>query len=236
MLQDPLSPTLFSVNGRGDFQPSWGDGDCIFCRPLRRNPSGNPLLLRPAAEDPARATLDRLTHEWQLRNQLDRGWAVRPVELVHEGGCTSLVLEDPGGEPLLNLAAPMELSAFLRLAVAITATVSKVHRHGLVHKDLKPAHILVNCPDGEVRLTGFGLASRLLRERQTAKPPEFIAGTLPYMAPEQTGWMNRSVDCRSDLYSLGVTFYEMLTGALPFIASDPIAWIHCHIARRPIPP
>ena len=94
----------------------------------------------------------------------------------------------------------------------------------------------MNVKGGEVWLTGFGIASRLPRERQSPEPPEVIAGTLAYMAPEQTGRMNRSIDSRSDLYSLGVTFYEMLTGALPFKAADPMEWVHCHIARQPVPP
>src|SRR4026209_124676 len=80
------------------------------------------------------------------------------------------------------------------------------------------------------------MASRLPRERQSPAPPEFIAGTLAYMAPEQTGRMNRLIDSRSDLYSLGVTLYQMLTGSLPFTASDPMEWVHCHIARKPVPP
>ena len=94
----------------------------------------------------------------------------------------------------------------------------------------------MNRESGGVRLTGFGIASRLSRERQAPEPPEFIAGTLAYMAPEQTGRMNRSIDARSDLYALGVTFYRMLTGTLPFTASDPMEWVHCHIAKKPIPP
>ena len=107
---------------------------------------------------------------------------------------------------------------------------------GLIHKDIKPANVLVDSATGRVRLTGFGIASRLPRERQSPEPPEFIAGTLAYMAPEQTGRVNRSIDSRSDLYSLGVTFYEMLTGSLPFTASDPMEWVHCHIARQPAAP
>ena len=83
---------------------------------------------------------------------------------------------------------------------------------------------------------GFGIASRLPHERRTPEPPEFLEGTLAYMAPEQTGRMNRSVDSRSDLYSLGITLYQILTGSLPFAASDPMEWVHCHIARKPKPP
>src|SRR5258705_2017280 len=83
---------------------------------------------------------------------------------------------------------------------------------------------------------GFAIALRLPRERQPLEPPEVIAGTLAYMAPKQTGRMNRSVDSRSDLYALGVTLYEMLTGQLPFTAADPMEWVHCHIARQPVQP
>jgi PAS domain S-box-containing protein len=148
-----------------------------------------------------------------------------------------LILEDPGGEPLERLLGqPMELSRFLRLAVGLAPALGKLHERRLIHKDIKPANILVDVAGGGVWLTGLGIASPLPRERQSPEPPEVIAGTLAYMAPEQTGRMNRSIDSRSDLYSLGVTFYQMLTGALPFKASDPMEWVHCHIARQPIPP
>jgi predicted ATPase/signal transduction histidine kinase len=148
-----------------------------------------------------------------------------------------LILEDAGGEPLDRLLGqPMELSRFLRFAVGLAAALGELHQQGLIHKDIKPANILVDSASGAVWLTGFGIASRLPRERQSAEPPEMIAGTLAYMAPEQTGRMNRSIDSRSDLYSLGVTLYEMLTGVLPFTASDPMEWVHCHIARQPVTP
>src|SRR5258708_5679500 len=98
-----------------------------------------------------------------------------------------------------------------------------------------PATMLVD-EAGNVRLTRFGIASQLPHEFQAPAPPEVIAGTLAYMAPEQTGRMNRSIDARSDLYSFGVTLYQMLTGTLPFAAADPLEWIHCHVARQPTPP
>jgi serine/threonine protein kinase len=222
------------------FQVLWEDGDRILCRSWRRGADGNRgavLTVLPAAEHPAPTTLDRLSHEYGLKDKLDGAWAVRPLELVHEHSRTMLVLEDPGGEPLDRLlGAPMEMRRFLRLAIGIVAALGKAHQRGLVHKDLKPTNILVNCAGEEVRLTGFGIASRLLRERQAPDPPEFITGTLAYMAPEQTGRMNRSIDSRSDLYALGVTLYQMLTGTLPFTAPDPMEWVHCHIARKPAPP
>ena len=229
----------FGAARDGRLQILWEDGDRIFCRGVKHVDGQRIAVLAvlPAAENPTPASLDRLAHEYGLKDQLDSAWAVRPLALERERGRTMLVLEDPGGEPLDRLlGAPMELGRFLRLAIGIAAALGKTHQRGLVHKDLKPANILVNRESGGVRLTGFGIASRLPRERQPPEPPEFIAGTLAYMAPEQTGRMNRSIDARSDLYALGVTLYQMLTGTLPFTASDPMEWVHCHIARKPIPP
>ena len=129
----------------------------------------------------------------------------------------------------------LDLTRFLCIAVGLARALGAAHRQGLIHKDIKPANALVD-DTGHVWLTGFGIASRHFRERLTAAPPEIIAGTLAYMSPEQTGRMNRSIDSRSDLYSLGVTLYQLLTGALPFAAADPLEWIHCHIARQPVAP
>ncbi len=182
-------------------------------------------------------TLKKIEHEYSLRDELDSAWAVRPVALSEQHGQTTLVLEDAGGETLNRfLPGPLELTRFLRVAVGIATALSGVHKRGLIHKDVKPSNVLVDPATGQVRLMGFGIASRLPRERQTREPPEFIAGTLPYMAPEQTGRMNRSIDSRSDLYALGVTLYEILTGSLPFSATDPMELVHCHIARQPVSP
>ena len=180
--------------------------------------------------------IKRLEHQYALADDLDPSWAARPLALIRDNGSATLVLEDNGAEPLSRLLnRRLEPAQFLRLAIRLTAAVGQVHQSGFVHKDIKPANVLVDAA-GNVWLTGFGIASRLLHERQAAGPPEDIAGTLAYMAPEQTGRMNRSIDARSDLYSLGISLYEMLTGALPFAASDTMEWVHCHIARLPVPP
>jgi predicted ATPase/signal transduction histidine kinase len=203
---------------------------------------GNPspvLAVALAAERPSPQSQRRLEHEYSLAAELDSKWATRPLALTRHEGRTMLVLEDPGGEPLDGVLAregqPLEPTRFLRLTSSMASALGQVHRNGMIHKDIKPANVFV-VDDEHVRLTGFGIASRLPHERQAAGPPEVTAGTLAYMAPEQTGRMNRSIDSRSDLYSLGITFYEMLTGTLPFSAVDPMEWIHCHIARRPAPP
>ena len=226
----------FSASGIGGFEVLSEDGGLILGRAWRERAGDarkDVLIVLPGSEQPALTTLDRLAHEYSFKDDLDSTWAARPLELVRDRGQSILVLEDPGGELLsAHAGTPMEVGRFLRIAVGVAAALGKVHQHGLIHKDIKPANVLVNTASGEVRLTGFGIASRLTRERQAPDPPEVIAGTLAYMAPEQTGRMNRSIDSRSDLYSLGVTYYEMLTGSHPFTATDPMEWVHCHIARQ----
>jgi serine/threonine protein kinase len=219
----------------------WRDDERVFCRGWRLGEDGSRsavLVVLPAAAHPSPSSLDRLAHEHGLKEELDGAWAVRPLEIVRDGGRTMLVLEDIGAfEPLDRLlAAPMEVGKFLHLAIGIAEALGKLHERGLVHKDIKPANILVNRTTREAKLTGFGIASRRRRERQAPDPPQTIAGTLAYMAPEQTGRMNRAIDSRSDLYALGVTLYQMLVAALPFVASDPLDLVHCHVARQPAPP
>ena len=195
------------------------------------------LVLSPVAEHPTSECLKRLEHECSFREALDPAWSARPIAVARDSDRIVLEFEDPGGVPLDQLLGnPLELALFLRLAVSLSAAIDHLHERGIIHKDIKPANVLVDPVTCRCWLRGFGIASRLPRERQPAEPPEFLAGTLAYMAPEQTGRMNRCVDCRSDLYALGVTLYEMLTGSLPFTASDPMEWVHCHIARKPVAP
>jgi predicted ATPase/signal transduction histidine kinase len=198
------------------------------------------LAVAVAAAQLSSQGVRKLKHEFSLATELDAAWAAQPLTLTNYQGRTVLILKDPGGEPLdlvieRNQSQPIDLTRFLRIAIGLAQALDQVHRQGLVHKDVKPANAFVD-DFGHVWLTGFAIASRLPRERLAPAPLEFIDGTFAYMSPEQTGRMNRSVDSRSDLYSLGVTLYQMLTGVLPFTAADPLEWVHCHIARQPLTP
>src|SRR5246127_2754942 len=198
-----LSGYVFSSLREGDIGLYRGSGNGL-----------TPILL-VTAEDTSPGAVERLEHEYALKAELDADWAARPITLTHHNDRMMLVLEDPGGVPLDRLLGrPLGVSHFLRIAIPLAGALRRVHERGLFHKDIKPANILLDAASGGVGLTGFGIASRLPREHQPPAPPEVIAGTLAYMAPEQTGRMNRSVDSRSDLYALGVTLYEMLTGQL----------------------
>ena len=195
------------------------------------------LVAQSCSEHPTQATVTGLAHEHSLKDYLDSEWALRPLDLVRERGQTMLVFEPTTSRPLDEMIGQgLPIGTFLRLAIAVSNTIARLHRRGLVHKDIKASNILIDPDKGDARLTGFGIASRLPRERQTVEPPELIAGTLSHMAPEQTGRMNRSIDSRSDLYSLGITLYQALSGSLPFTANEPMEWVHCHIARKPAPP
>ena len=159
------------------------------------------LVLSPARQPPLPESLKRLENEYSLKGELDPAWATRPVAITAHWDRTVLILEDPGGVPLHQLLGstsdapaelngdkqPLDIASALRMAISFSAAIGALHKRGVIHKDIQPANVLVNSATGRCWLTGFGIASRLPRERQPPAPPEFIAGTLPYMAPEQTG-------------------------------------------------
>ncbi|MET0287057.1 MAG: AAA family ATPase [Polyangiales bacterium] len=211
------------------------DPDFLVLRAKLGADAKSVLVVRHASAHPSSAAVARLQHSYALREELDPAWACRPITLAPNA--SGLVLEDPGGVVLASLlGAPMELERCLRIAVGIASSLAHFHARGLIHRDLKPAHTMVDPETGRAWIAGTGLSLRLSRQRQAPEPPTVIAGTLAYMAPEQTGRMNRSTDSRSDLYSLGVALYQMLTGELPFPSSDALELIHCHVARAPTSP
>ena len=180
-----------------------------------------------------------LRREYELLKELRVRGVPEVYALEAHRDRPALVLEDGGGATLKSLIAhgAVDLARFFEIAIELAATIGEIHRHGIIHKDINPNTIVINPNTGWVRLIDFGIASRLSAEQQRhLQHPHLLEGTIAYMSPEQTGRMNRDLDYRSDLYSLGVTCYEMLTGHLPFESADPLEVIHGHVARTPIAP
>jgi serine/threonine protein kinase len=186
---------------------------------------------------PSAPEIARLTLEYNLLRSLDVPHTVRVLDLEHERGKPVIVFEDGGGLSL-ERAFPerLPIGEFLALALELAAALGEIHARQIIHKDINPSNVVRYQRDGHVKLIDFGIASQLPREKVQLTSPTMLEGTLAYIAPEQTGRMNRAIDQRSDLYSLGVTLYQLLTGQLPFAASDPLELIHCHLARTPRTP
>jgi predicted ATPase/signal transduction histidine kinase len=193
------------------------------------------ILLKVLAPDHVRARdLARLAHDDEIGRALADVAVVAPLGLTTFEGRPALELEAFPGAPLERLVgAPMPLGELLPIAVRLAGVVAEVHERGVVHKDVKPANILYDRDTGEVALCSFELATRSAGAPTTLAPVRALEGSLPYMSPEQTGRMNRAVDSRSDLYSLGVTLYQLATGRLPCEAHDAVGWVHCHVAVTP---
>ena len=204
-----------------------------------RMKDGTPVAIKIPRPGPDTARYrEQLEREHETASRLDTPAAVKAYGLEGTRQSPALVLEDFGGESLDRVLGgnAMEPGAFLPLALRIVSAVAELHKRRLVHKDLKPANLLVNPKTGEVKIADFSSATFLAPEQEAPDASSPIEGTLSHLSPEQTGRMNRAIDSRSDLYALGVTFYQLLTGQLPFEGKDPLEWLHLHIASVPTPP
>ena len=212
-----------------------------------RSENGQQVAIKLLRNDfPRFNELVHFRNQYVIAKNLDIPGSVKAYSLETYQNHYALVMEDFGGislsSYLTRLASeskePLEglpVSEFLPIAIQIANSLDGLYRHHVIHKDLKPANILINPSSKQVKLIDFSIASLLPRETQEIQNPNVLEGTLPYISPEQTGRMNRGIDYRTDFYSLGVTFYELLTGKLPFQTDDPIDLVHCHLAKQPIP-
>lgn len=192
-------------------------------------------LLR--AEYPTLEEIMQLRHEYEISRNLNLEGIVKPYGLENHRNGLALILEDSKGEALKKFLShrQLELKEFLSIAIQLADTLGKLHDNKIIHKDIKPTNIIITPATLEVKITDFSIATRLSRETQALNHPTLLEGTIAYISPEQTGRMNRSIDYRTDFYSLGITFYEMMCGEVPFKATDPMELVHCHIAKQPVP-
>ncbi|NER07142.1 MAG: serine/threonine protein kinase, partial [Okeania sp. SIO3C4] len=182
--------------------------------------------------------LVQFRNQYTITKNLDSPLIIQTYSLENYQNGYVLVMEDFGGISLQEWAVKKEkklsLMEFLEVGIILCNALEVLYREGIIHKDIKPSNILINPYTKEIKLIDFSIASLLPKETQTLINPNILEGTLAYISPEQTGRMNRGIDYRTDFYSLGVTFYELLTGSLPFQSKDPMELLHCHIAKTPL--
>lgn len=189
-------------------------------------------------EYPTPTQLTGYKQEYEIIQSLNLDSVAKAYSLQPYQNTVAIILEDFGGSSLKVLMneRPFTLAEFLHIAIQLADSLGHIHAANIIHKDINPSNIVFNPATGQLKLIDFGIATRLTRSNPTLKNPNILEGTLAYMSPEQTGRMNRSLDYRTDFYSLGVTFYELLTKQLPFQAQDAMELVHCHLAQQPLPP
>lgn len=214
-------------------------------RAVRRSADGGEervIIKALRAPFPALEDVAQLRHEYEIARSLALPSILQPLDLVPTKNGLALLLEDFGGQSLkdyLRIHCPnkgVSIDFFFPVAISLSQTIAQIHSQGITHKDIKPDNILLNPATGQMKLGDFGIASQLASENPDSVLEPRMQGTLAYMSPEQTGRMNQPVDYRTDFYSLGVTFYQMLTGKLPFEGSDSMEIVHSHLAKTPLAP
>ncbi len=209
-----------------------------------REQDNKAVILKKLKEDyPTSSELTRYQQEYEIIRNLNIDGVVKAYGLETYQRTLVIILEDFGGSSLTKLVNRnvekkhiFSLRVFLKIAIKICEILGSIHAKNIIHKDINPSNIVFNPETEQLKIIDFGICTQLTRENPTIKNPNILEGTLAYMSPEQTGRMNRSLDYRTDFYSLGVTFYELLTGKLPFETTDALELVHCHIAKVPISP
>ena len=207
-------------------------------RALQKDPNLPVIIKLLKGEYPNPERIVRLIREYEIMKGIDLKGTVRAYNLEFYKNSCAIIMEDFGGESIKKILEKkrLTLKEFLTLSIRITDILAQLHQLNIIHKNINPTNILWNQETDQVRIIDFGISTVLSHEIASIQNPNEFEGTLSYISPEQTGRMNRMIDYRTDMYSLGVTLYEILTGQLPFPARDAMELIHCHLAKVPVAP
>ncbi len=234
---------MISLSGYQILSQIYESANSVVYRAIREQDNQS-VVLKVLKEDyPTPQELTRYKQEYEITRNLNLDGIVKAYNLEPYQRSLVIILEDFGASSLkqwiddrVEATYALPLPQFLKIAIQISDVLGKIHAANVIHKDINPSNIVYNPGTGQVKIIDFGISTQLTRENPTLKNPNVLEGTLAYMSPEQTGRMNRSLDYRTDFYSLGVTFYELLTGKLPFETTDALELVHCHIAKVPMSP
>ncbi|HEY9674519.1 MAG TPA: AAA family ATPase [Waterburya sp.] len=234
---------MMTIPGYQILTQIYESANSVVCRGIREQ-DDKAVILKFLKEDyPTPNELTRYKLEYEITRNLNLEGIVKAYGLEPYQRSLTIIFEDFGASSLKELMnnrvwaqdlAP--LPEFLNIAIRTAEILGTIHAANVIHKDINPSNIVLNPETGQLKIIDFGISTQLTRENPILKNPNVLEGTLAYMSPEQTGRMNRSLDYRTDFYSLGVTFYELLTGQLPFETTDALELVHCHIAKVPTPP
>ncbi|MEH1922889.1 ATP-binding sensor histidine kinase [Nostoc sp.] len=235
------SDRLFPILGYRIIQQLYSGKKTLVYRAIRQKDQQSVILKLMRNEDPNFTEINQFHNQYTITHNLEISGIVKPISLEKYHNRYIIVMEDFGGIAL-NLWQLEEhkkgnhsvsLSEFFDIAIEISATLERLHHHRIIHKDIKPANILIHPITGKTRIIDFSIATLLPKEIKFLTNPNVLEGTLAYISPEQTGRMNRGIDYRTDFYSLGITFFELLTGQLPFSTTEPMELVYSHIAKEP---
>ena len=230
---------MIAIAGYKILEQIYARSKTVVYRALREIDRQAVIIKSLRTDYPSLKDIAQIKQEYEIVKNLGIPGVVKALGLATYNNGIALILEDFGGISLERAIASgkkIELPRFLHLAIQLADAVAQLHQKNIIHKDIKPDNIVINSETNQIKIIDFGIATRLSKETERISNPNLLEGTLAYISPEQTGRMNRHIDYRTDFYSLGVTFYEMLTGILPFTATDPMELVHCHIAKIPTPP
>jgi predicted ATPase/class 3 adenylate cyclase/tRNA A-37 threonylcarbamoyl transferase component Bud32 len=236
-----INPTI-AIAGYQIFAQIHESANSLVYRGLREQDKAAVILKILKQDYPTPQELTRYKREYEMTRNLNIDGVVKAYDLQSYQKTLVIVLEDFGASSLKQLIQKenshetLSLTEFLKIAIQTAKILGQIHSSNVIHKDINPTNIVFNPKTGQIKIIDFGTSSQLTRESPTLRNPNVLEGTLAYMSPEQTGRMNRSLDYRTDFYSLGVTFYELLTGKLPFETTDALELVHFHIAKQPVPP